>query len=88
MTQTDLFTRIDGRKATQTDDLIRYLECHGRITALEALDQLGIFRLAARIFDVKQRNFTIHDRMVTGTARNGRRYAVKEYWLPFVEVTK
>jgi len=81
MNQPDLFQRIDSHKSTQTDDLIVYLQRHGRITPLEALDQLGIFRLAARIFEVKQRNFNIHDRMVMGTARNGRRYSVKEYSL-------
>jgi Helix-turn-helix domain len=78
MTQDDMFTRI---KHTQTDDLLDYLRSHDGITPMQALFDLGIFRLASRIYDIKQRGIEIHDRMVTGTARNGRRYAVKEYRL-------
>ncbi len=71
---------------TQTDDVIAHLESGRRINPMESLRLLGIARLAARILDAKQRGLDIQSRMVTGIAANGRRYAVKEYWL--VEATK
>lgn len=39
---------------TQNQRLIAYLEKHGHITQLEALTELGIFRLASRINDIKR----------------------------------
>lgn len=38
---------------TQCELIARHLEEHGSITALEALDRYGAFRLAARIKDLK-----------------------------------
>jgi len=81
MNQPDLFQKISSIKTTQTDDLIAYMKTGKAISFLSALNHLGIGRLPARIWDMKRRGFDVHDRMVTGTARNGRRYAVKEYSL-------
>lgn len=40
-------------KKTQTKKILEYIEAHGSITAWEAMNVLGIMRLAARIADLK-----------------------------------
>lgn len=39
--------------ATQTERLVEYLEKNGNIDPLTAWQELGIYRLGARIFDAK-----------------------------------
>ena len=43
----------------QNDRLLAYLKRHGRITPLDAWKHLGIYRLAARVSDLKKRGFVI-----------------------------
>ncbi len=69
-------------KTTQTDDLLDYLNQHGSITPIDALRELGIFRLAARVNDLQEHGYVIPRHMVTGTAKNGRRYSVMCYERP------
>ena len=38
----------------QTERVRAYLETHYHITAKQAMDELGIYRLGARIYDLKQ----------------------------------
>lgn len=38
---------------SQIKDIARYLAEHGSITALDALEEFGCFRLAARIYDIR-----------------------------------
>lgn len=40
-------------KTKQTQKVLEYMETHGSITAWEAMNVLGIMRLAARIADLK-----------------------------------
>ena len=37
---------------TQAQRVLRYMEDNGSITAAEAMEHLGVMRLAARIFDL------------------------------------
>jgi len=46
--------------ATQTDMIRKHLESGKAITALVALDRYGIFRLAARIKDLRDEGYLIH----------------------------
>ncbi len=69
-------------KTTQTDDLLAYLRRYGSITPIDALRELGIFRLAARVNDLQEHGYVIPRHMVTGTAKNGRRYSVMCYERP------
>lgn len=46
-------------KITQCDRILRHLRDHGSITAIEAFSEYGIFRLAARISDLKERGHNI-----------------------------
>ncbi len=63
--------------ATQSDMILATLKHGETLTAIEALQRFGCFRLAARIYDLKERGYRIGDRMVElGTGKK-----VKEYRL-------
>jgi len=47
------------RRETQSQKILKYLQDNESITALEALDQFGCFRLAARINDLKKEGHDI-----------------------------
>lgn len=64
---------------TQNQRLIAYLEEHGNITQLEALE-LGIFRLASRINDIKRMGHTVTGQMVEVSNRFGEKVRVKRYY--------
>lgn len=44
---------------SQIKDIANYLAEHGSITALEALEEFGCFRLAARIYDIRSRGIDV-----------------------------
>lgn len=66
---------------TQNQRLIEYLKENGSITQLEALNELGIFRLASRINDLKRMGYDIGGEMVDITNRFGEIAKVKRYFL-------
>lgn len=53
---------------TQNERVIEYLKENGSITQLEALQELGIMRLASRISDLKKDGYAIKG--VTETVKN------------------
>ena len=65
----------------QTEQVKKYLETHRAITAKQAMDDLGIYRLGARIWDLKRRGLPIRSQMVEVPTRTGETTKVKEYWL-------
>lgn len=44
---------------SQIKDIARHLAEHGSITALEALEEFGCFRLAARIYDIRSKGIDV-----------------------------
>lgn len=44
---------------SQNDAILSYLKKHKKITALEALKKFGCFRLAARIYDLRNKGHEI-----------------------------
>lgn len=58
---------------TQSDMILDALMRGEQITALDALNRWGCFRLASRISDLKKRGHCIHKVMVEGA--NGKHYA-------------
>lgn len=70
---------------SQCNRLVAYLEEHAEgITQMEALDKLGIFRLASRIADLKDDYLIIREN-VTVINRFGEECRVKRYRLPSQE---
>ncbi len=68
---------------TQTQAILQYLNQYGSITPLDALRELGCFRLAARIHDIEQKGYRIPRRTVTVTGKKtGRKVQITEYLKP------
>ena len=65
----------------QEERLLAYLEEHKTITAMEALNQLGIFRLASRIFNLKRQGYAISSKLVPVMNRYGESCHISEYKL-------
>ncbi len=65
------------RRPTQAGRILAHLRAGNRLTALEALDAFGCFRLAARIHELRREGWQIEERTVE--TRGGKRVA--EYWL-------
>ena len=66
---------------TQCEKVLRHLREHGTITAAEAVYEYGIFRLAARVSDLKRDGHRINRRMVSAKNRYGETVNFAEYRL-------
>ena len=66
---------------TQCERVLKHLEKHGTITPMEAIKELGIMRLGARIWDLKHDGHDIRRKMVTGKNRHGETVRYAEYRL-------
>ena len=63
---------------TQTNEIKTYLKMGYRITAIDALEKFGCFRLAARIKDLKDEGMEI-DKVMVETIGGAR---VAQYYSP------
>ena len=68
---------------TQTERIEKYMKDFGSITALEAMKDLGIMRLSARIWDMKHEGMKIKTVSEKSTNRYGEpvhffRYSIEE----------
>lgn len=52
-------TRVDLTEMTQKERVLWYLRTHGELTPKTAENELGIGRLAARIYDLRQEGYSI-----------------------------
>ena len=66
---------------TQTDKIIMYLDRFGSITALDALGDLGIMRLAARIGELRKDGVDIKTDMEYVKNRFDERIKIARYKL-------
>lgn len=65
----------------QRTQILNYMQEHGSITALEAVQELGCMRLAARIADLKDMGYKIKATTVRGTNRFGKHTEYARYEL-------
>mgnify|MGYP005803182101 CR=1 FL=1 len=65
----------------QEDRILKYMQDFGTITPLQALEDLGVMRLGARIYDLKKAGHPISRRMVTKKNRYGEAVSFAEYRL-------
>ena len=63
----------------QEQRLISYLNKNQTITGIQALNELGIFRLASRISNLKKQGHKITSKMVPIKNRYGEKCHVSEY---------
>lgn len=66
---------------TQIEWVRQQLEAGRRVTPLDALNDYGIMRLGARVYDLIQAGMPVRGRMVERTNRRGQTVRVAEYWL-------
>ena len=64
------------RRPTQAGRILAHLRAGNRLTALEALEKFGCFRLAARVHELRREGHDIQERTVE--TRGGKRVA--EYY--------
>ena len=69
----------------QKNAILEYMREHGSISPLEALQEFGCLRLAARINDLKREGNRINRTMLHYTNAAGRRVAYAVYSLASVE---
>ena len=66
-------------KATQAERIIDYIDKFGSITQYEALQDLGVMRLASRVSDLNRQGFMIVGKMEAVTNRYGEKCYIKRY---------
>lgn len=65
----------------QTSRVLEYMELNGGITQMEALQDLGVMRLASRISDLRKMGYIIESEMVKVRNRYDEVCTVKRYFL-------
>jgi hypothetical protein len=68
-------------KATQAERILDYIEEFGSITQYEALQDLGVMRLASRISDLKKLGIPIESEIQAVKNRFGETCHIKRYRL-------
>lgn len=66
---------------TQDKLVLQYLREHGSITSLEAIQEFGCTRLAARIWQLRHRGHLIHTVNITGKNRFDQTVTFAKYIL-------
>lgn len=66
---------------SQCDKIMQHMVKYGSITALDAMQEYGIMRLASRISDLKKRGEVIESEMDSATNRNGEKVHFKRYYI-------
>ena len=72
---------MSNTNPTQCERVLDYMATNGSITALEAINDLGVLRLASRISNLKKDGYPIESEMVTVENRYGEKCRVKQYRL-------
>lgn len=66
---------------SQQKMILQYMEDFGSITPAEAMEDIGCYRLGARIYDLKHLGYNIRTEMVEKTNRYGKKVRVASYSL-------
>ena len=68
-------------KITQRELIVEYINEFGSITPLEAIRDLGVYRLASRISDMKKMDFPVISEWEEVPNRRGGKSRIKRYRL-------
>lgn len=63
-------------------DVIEYIRDHGSITTKQAMEDLGCYRLSARIYDIRAVGINVQKDMVEVMNRKGETCRVARYTIP------
>ena len=72
---------MEHSKPSQEQRVLAYMEEYGGITQLEAMNALGVMRLASRISGLKRKGHKITSQMVKVENRFGEKCRVKMYFV-------
>ena len=64
---------------TQKERIVRYIRDFGSITTKDAFNDLGIARLSARIFELKEDGYAFEETWETGKNRYGEAVSFKRF---------
>ena len=70
--------KID-HKPTQNERILQYMADFGSITQMDALQDLGVMRLASRISDLRRLGYPIISKVETVKNRYGEKCYIKRY---------
>lgn len=79
--QLDLIKVDEAAPSNQKKRLLAHLEKFGCVNPLEAWRVLGIYRLSARIFDLREEGHNITRETITVTNKFGEQVSVANYIL-------
>lgn len=65
----------------QTEKVLKFMQANGGITSLDAFEQLGCHRLAARIFEIQEAGYPVKKENKTGKNRYGQTVNFTQYTL-------
>ena len=68
-------------RSTQCADILEYMRENDSISPLEALDELGCMRLAARINDLRKAGYKIESKRVSRKTASGKTVNYSRYRL-------
>lgn len=71
---------MTNSRPTQCDKVLKYLQDFGTITQLDALADLGVMRLGARIFELREQGYDIDRRLKIVKNRYGEKCSIAEYF--------
>ena len=64
---------------SQATKVIEYIRDNGSITIKQAADDLGVYRLSARIYDIRAIGIDVQREMIPVLTRDGERTRVARY---------
>lgn len=64
---------------SQNERILDYMDKHGSITQIEAMNKLGVMRLASRISDLRRLGYPIESRAEAVKNRYGEKCHIKRY---------
>jgi len=66
----------------QATEIIEYIRDHGSITPKQAVEELGCYRLSARIYDIRSFGINVQKDMIEVKNRKGETCRVARYTIP------
>lgn len=70
----------NNSRPTQVKRVKKYIDDFGSITTLEAVNDLGVLRLASRISEMRKNGYDIKDEQVAVKNRYGEKCYIKRYY--------
>jgi hypothetical protein len=74
---------MSNRNPSQAQVILDHLNNGGSLTALDALNQFGCFRLAARIHELRREGYQIEESTINRDGKSYSSYFIKTFTLEY-----